>query len=117
MDRPKIITDELSCCLVTGALKIFLHAPWCHVRTVMSCMLQDVERLPRDVKVVCPAVSVGYVSRGGPRSADHVDILGHVDVLRDVLTIASGHGDELQDKILSDVKRIADNIKLDVGCD
>lgn len=40
-----------------------------------------------------------------------------MDVLKDILTIASGHGDELQDKILSDVKRIADNIKLDVGCD
>ena len=60
---------------------------------------------------------VNHVSRGGPRSADHVDILGHMDVLTDVLTIASGHGDELQDKIVSDVKRIADNIKLDVGCD
>ncbi|EIE21902.1 Lecithin:cholesterol acyltransferase [Coccomyxa subellipsoidea C-169] len=55
--------------------------------------------------------------RGGPRSADHVDILGHMDVLEDILTIASGHGDDLQDKIISDVKRIADNIKLDVGCD
>ncbi|KAK9918842.1 hypothetical protein WJX75_007445 [Coccomyxa subellipsoidea] len=55
--------------------------------------------------------------RGGPRSADHVDILGHMDVLSDILTIASGHGDQLEDKIISDVKRIADNIKLDVGCD
>lgn len=40
-----------------------------------------------------------------------------MDVLSDILTIASGHGDQLEDKIISDVKRIADNIKLDVGCD
>lgn len=84
-------------------------------------MLQGSERLPRDVAACIQACSqsccVDDVSRGGPRSADHVDILGHVDVLTDILTIASGHGDQLQDKILSDVKRIADNIKLDVGCD
>ncbi len=83
--------------------------------------MQGLERLPTGCG---PGISrrskkcyVNDVSRGGPRSADHVDILGHMDVLKDILTIASGHGDELQDKILSDVKRIADNIKLDVGCD
>ncbi len=57
--------------------------------------------------------------RGGPRSADHVDILGHMDVLADVLTIAAGHGHILEDKISSDVRRIAANINIDEGntCD
>lgn len=50
--------------------------------------------------------------RGGPRSADHVDILGHMDVLADVLTIASGHGHILKDSIVSDVRRIAANIDI-----
>ena len=54
-----------------------------------------------------------HSGRGGPRSADHVDILGHMDVLADVLTIAAGHGDILEDKITSDVRRIAGNINID----
>jgi hypothetical protein len=48
-----------------------------------------------------------------------VDILGHMDVLADVLTIAAGHGHILEDKISSDVRRIAANINIDEGntCD
>lgn len=58
-----------------------------------------------------------WLCRGGPRSADHVDILGHMDVVTDVLTIAAGRGNELQDKIVSDVARIAENIPLGAdGC-
>ena len=36
-----------------------------------------------------------------------------MDVLADVLTIAAGHGDILEDKITSDVRRIAGNINID----
>ncbi|KAK9829180.1 hypothetical protein WJX72_004349 [[Myrmecia] bisecta] len=50
--------------------------------------------------------------RGGPRSADHVDILAHVDVMVDVLKIAAGAGDELDDKILSEIDNIASRIDL-----
>lgn len=40
-----------------------------------------------------------------------------MDVLADVLVVASGRGHELQDKIVSDVARIADNIALEAdGC-
>ena len=46
-----------------------------------------------------------------------MDILGHMDVLTDVLTVAAGRGNELQDKIVSDVARIAENIPLGAdGC-
>ena len=70
------------------------------------------------MKALCRTHNVGVdACRGGPRSADHVDILGHMDVVADVLTIAAGRGDELQDKIISDVGRIADNIPLGAdGC-
>lgn len=40
-----------------------------------------------------------------------------MDVLADVLTIASGHAEEVEDKIVSDVKRIADNVRLDLDND
>ena len=51
--------------------------------------------------------------RGGPRSADHVDILGHMGVLTDVLKVASGRGKELEDDIISNVREIAD--KMDIS--
>ena len=46
-----------------------------------------------------------------------MDILGHMDVIRDALVVASGQGHELKDRIISDVARIADNIPLGAdGC-
>jgi hypothetical protein len=45
-----------------------------------------------------------------------VDILGHMDVLADLLTIAAGHADEVGDKIVSDVERIAANVPLEIDC-
>jgi hypothetical protein len=51
--------------------------------------------------------------RGGPHSADHVDILSNVDLLTDVIKIVAGAGHELKDVIISDISRIADNIPVD----
>ena len=46
-----------------------------------------------------------------------MDILGHMDVIKDALIVASGRGHELKDRITSDVARIAANIPLGAdGC-
>ncbi|CAG8436445.1 3837_t:CDS:10 [Diversispora eburnea] len=41
--------------------------------------------------------------RGGAKTADHVDILGNYALTEDVLLIASGNGDKLDDKITSNI--------------
>lgn len=58
----------------------------------------------------CAFTRVAEGRRGGPNSADHVDILSNVDLISDVLTIAAGHGDKLDDVIISEIRSIADNI-------
>ena len=45
--------------------------------------------------------------RGGPLSADHVNILANVDMLSDVLAIAAGRGADVEDRFLSDVRSVA----------
>ncbi len=45
--------------------------------------------------------------RGGPHSADHVNILANVDMLADVLAIAAGRGADVGDRFLSDVRSVA----------
>nr|ANH71127.1 phospholipid: diacylglycerol acyltransferase [Lobosphaera incisa]ANH79231.1 phospholipid:diacylglycerol acyltransferase [Lobosphaera incisa] len=51
--------------------------------------------------------------RGGPRSADHVDILAHVDLMVDILKVAAGAGDELDNKIVSQIDRIVSRTDLE----
>jgi phospholipid:diacylglycerol acyltransferase len=48
--------------------------------------------------------------RGGPATGQHVDILGNEEMLSDVLRVATGHGDEVQDRIVSRIEQIADNV-------
>mmetsp|Transcript_24034 Transcript_24034/g.50322 ORF Transcript_24034/g.50322 Transcript_24034/m.50322 type:complete len:755 (+) Transcript_24034:173-2437(+) len=51
--------------------------------------------------------------RGGPASGEHVDILGNVGVLEDIVRIATGFDVEEkvdEDKIVSDLKRIMEKI-------
>ena len=50
--------------------------------------------------------------RGGPATADHVDILGNAALLADVLHIAAGETRELGDQVVSDIPRIAANVPL-----
>jgi len=50
--------------------------------------------------------------RGGPKSAEHVDIMGNIDVTKDVLRIATNFNhDEVKTKIVSDIERIAARIR------
>ncbi len=51
-----------------------------------------------------PAATAGAARRGGPKSADHVNILANADLLEDVLHIAAGRGAELGDRFLSGVQ-------------
>ena len=55
------------------------------------------------------------VCRGGGLSADHVDILSHYDVLTDIIKIATGHAEELEDQIHSSIDDIVEQIP--VGAD
>lgn len=49
--------------------------------------------------------------RGGPRSSDHVDILGNHQMTIDILRIASGFEvDEVSDQFVSRIKEMADKI-------
>eukprot|EP00727_Mastigamoeba_balamuthi_P014135 m51a1_g9344 putative phospholipid:diacylglycerol acyltransferase (608) ;mRNA; f:74168-76142 len=47
----------------------------------------------------------GLDIRGGPKTADHVDILGNTDVLRDLIAIVAGQ--ELEEKIHSNIREIS----------
>jgi len=51
--------------------------------------------------------------RGGVATADHVDIMGNHEMLTDLLLIVSGHGDLVEDRIISDIQSIANSIDLD----
>ncbi len=56
---------------------------------------------------------VAWLCRGGPLSADHVDILSNVEVLADVLRIVAGRGHALQDQIVSNISQIAERVSPD----
>ena len=49
--------------------------------------------------------------RGGPRSADHVDILGNIDVMEDALRVVTSFDPLLvETRILSDIEKMASRI-------
>jgi phospholipid:diacylglycerol acyltransferase len=48
--------------------------------------------------------------RGGPETADHVDILGNHDLLKDILFIVSGNEDLVNERIQSDLPQIVKEI-------
>jgi phospholipid:diacylglycerol acyltransferase len=46
--------------------------------------------------------------RGGPYSSDHVDILGNVDAMTDLIKVVTDHDvDQIEDKIVSDIESIS----------
>lgn len=52
--------------------------------------------------------------RGGPHSADHVDILGNVDAVTDLLKIVTDFNvDNMEDQIVSDIERITKKINFE----
>ncbi|KAJ3014577.1 hypothetical protein HKX48_005082 [Thoreauomyces humboldtii] len=55
--------------------------------------------------------------RGGPETADHVDILGNHGLIEDILRMVGGQGDDLEDRIFSKAQEIGDRVKLPEGLD
>lgn len=51
--------------------------------------------------------------RGGPETADHVDILGNHELIKDILFIVSGHEDLVEENIQSNIHEIVDSIDID----
>jgi len=47
-----------------------------------------------------------------PYSSDHVDVLSHENVLRDILMIAAGHHGQLGDQIVSNIDDIVARMAL-----
>ncbi|GIL59569.1 hypothetical protein Vafri_14321, partial [Volvox africanus] len=58
------------------------------------------------------SVSLLQDARGGPATAAHIEILGNEAVMHDVIRVAAGRLDELDDVIHSDIDRIAAAVNL-----
>lgn len=54
----------------------------------------------------------GLNIRGGAKTADHVDILGNYALTEDILRIAAGDGEKLEDRITSDILEYASKIDI-----
>ncbi|KAK3346236.1 Lecithin:cholesterol acyltransferase-domain-containing protein [Lasiosphaeria hispida] len=50
--------------------------------------------------------------RGGPNTADHVDILGRQNLNEYILRIAAGQGETIQDSVVSNIREYADKAKV-----
>ena len=50
--------------------------------------------------------------RGGPNTADHVDILGRQTLNELILRVAAGHGDSIRDSIVSPIAEYAAKVKI-----
>lgn len=51
--------------------------------------------------------------RGGPRTADHIDLLGNHELIEDVLRIAAGQlTDQSQDRFFSSIREMSDRVEL-----
>ncbi|CAG8496425.1 5614_t:CDS:10 [Ambispora gerdemannii] len=50
--------------------------------------------------------------RGGSKTADHVDILGNYAVTEDVLRVASGYSDSIENNIHSNIEKYSERVEL-----
>ncbi|KAI3646840.1 hypothetical protein MP228_009768 [Amoeboaphelidium protococcarum] len=72
---------------------------------------------PHKVKVltreyVHDPVSVVKDIRGGPKTSEHVDILGNHEMTTDILKICAAMEDEVTERIESDIREVADRVEL-----
>ncbi len=51
-----------------------------------------------------------FERRGNDKSGSHVGILGNLDLIDAVLALASGHYEEVPEKVISDIGKIANKI-------
>ncbi|ORY79434.1 Lecithin:cholesterol acyltransferase-domain-containing protein [Protomyces lactucae-debilis] len=50
--------------------------------------------------------------RGGPKTADHVDILGRPELSELILRVAAGHGEQIEEQILSEIVKYSRRIDI-----
>jgi phospholipid:diacylglycerol acyltransferase len=70
---------------------------------------------PADVKITVfemPHEPDRFSPRGGPNTGDHVDILGRQSLNDLILRIAAGRGDEIQNNIVSNIRKYADRVQI-----
>jgi hypothetical protein len=53
------------------------------------------------------------IPRGGANTSDHVDILGSTGLNEIILQVATGVGDEIQDRFVSDIQEYAKKVLWD----
>jgi phospholipid:diacylglycerol acyltransferase len=53
-----------------------------------------------------------FSPRGGPNTGDHVDILGRQSLNDMILRVAAGHGDQIEENIVSNIKTYAERVKI-----
>ena len=51
--------------------------------------------------------SQAFDPRGGPETADHVDIMGNTEMISEILHIASGAGESVREVVVSDIRQIS----------
>jgi phospholipid:diacylglycerol acyltransferase len=53
-----------------------------------------------------------FSPRGGPKTGDHVDILGRQSLNDLILKVAGGHGDAVDQKVVSNITKYAGRVKI-----
>lgn len=54
-----------------------------------------------------------FSPRGGPKTGDHVDILGRQSLNDLILRVAAGQGDKISEVVVSEIGKIAARVKID----
>ncbi|KAK3936895.1 putative phospholipid:diacylglycerol acyltransferase [Diplogelasinospora grovesii] len=70
---------------------------------------------PAGVKVTVvemPHEPERFNPRGGPNTADHVDILGRQNLNELILKVAAGSGDTIRDHVVSNIREYAEKVKI-----
>ncbi|KAL2024816.1 hypothetical protein VTK56DRAFT_5637 [Thermocarpiscus australiensis] len=70
---------------------------------------------PANVKITVvemPHEPERFNPRGGPNTADHVDILGRQNLNEFILRIAAGKGDTIQDHVVSNIREYAEKARV-----
>lgn len=63
----------------------------------------------------CTDMVMGYCTcfcRGGPESSDHVNVLSNHHLLRDILRLAAGKASTMEDRIYSEIDKIAASVDI-----
>jgi phospholipid:diacylglycerol acyltransferase len=53
-----------------------------------------------------------FSPRGGPNTGDHVDILGRQSLNDLILRVAAGHGGEVEENVVSEIKAYAERVEV-----